>query len=338
MLVTQNADAGRAALNDDTFQGVTLGDTLVEIRAANPDFPAGGRRQGETTIIVWRDCEWVFGSGGELVEIRPGTGVRTLDGLGVGSTVRQFDELYGPPVEDDKSGPRVLLYAPDPESTTGYRVEADGTGDDARITRITVCRCAPGKSSTGGGPERTVLTPVTSSGQTTAGWLKDTTALGAHALIDARRARAPVETVVDDAGHRSRVARVVAAGPGSGDFVLCVTDPFEKVVTVSAPTKPLPAAPRKAADPIPFGLVLEDGTKCVYAAIRGMSPPNSTAPDAQVRYSCGGEGSDALYTWAAPSAFPIERGSRWTVRVGPFGNTPLAEKAVTEVVFIGLGN
>ncbi|MGW6035955.1 vWA domain-containing protein [Gordonia terrae] len=339
LLAAQDTEGSRNTLNGPGLLGITLGDPLTEIRERRDDFPAGGRRVGDTTIIVWKDCEWVFGSDGRLAEIRPGQGFRTIDGLNVGSTVAEMVALYGEPLEDSTSAgrARMLLFAPDPTTTTGYRVEADGPGGDARITRIVVCDCAPRRSVSNRQPKQTVLQPFTSAGQTSAGWLKDTTRAGGY--FGCRTESVP--GVLDDGLYwcsgSSGMNQGVCAPAAEERILLCVTDPFTEQVLLLAPSESIPASVRPMEPAVPFGLILADGTRCTYRGISGSSPPNSSAPNAGARYACG-EGPDAPLVWSEGTAsFPIDRtGTSWTVRVGPPGSSPLRTEAVDEVIYVGI--
>ncbi|GAA1481503.1 hypothetical protein GCM10009624_19430 [Gordonia sinesedis] len=336
LLATQDTEASHNALNGAAYQGNTLGESLVEIRKRNPDFPAGGRRSGDQTIVEWRDCEWVFGPDGTLVEIRPRQGARTVDGLGIGSTVRDFIRLYGAPLQQSSNpdGTRTLLFAPDPTTTTGYRATADAPGDDARITRIIVCNCAPRTMQASGEPTRTVLRPVTRSGGTTAGWLKDTTRSGGYYACTTNPVPGVTEAGIYWCSGSSGANQGVCAPAGQGAFLLCVTDPFTKTVLLLAASAPLPTEPRPMPDPVPFGVVLDDGTRCSYSVFRGYSNPNSRIPDGTIRYSCG-SGADATYLWSTGDAYPIDRGASWTVRLAKDGDSPVSIKRVTELLYVG---
>lgn len=339
LLAAQDTEQSRNTVNGAGLMGITLGESLVDIRERTDGFPAGGRRDGNTTIIVWANCEWVFGPDGTLAEIRPMRGVRTIDGLDIGSTVAEMVALYGEPLEDSGSagGARTLLFAPDPATTTGYRVEADGPGVDARITRIVVCDCAPRRAIGGGKPKQTVLQPFTSAGRTTAGWLKDTTRAGGY--FGCRTESIP--GVLDDGLYwcsgSSGMNQGVCAPAAQQRFLLCVTDPFTKKLLLLAPSEPIPTSVQPMSPAVPFGLILADGTRCTYRGISGSSPPNSSAPAAHPRYTCG-NGPDAPLVWSDGTATdPIDRtGPSWTVRVGPPGGSPLGTEAVAEVLFVGI--
>lgn len=339
LLATQDTEQSRNTVNGAGLMGITLGESLVDIRERTDGFPAGGRRDGNTTIIVWANCEWVFGPDGTLAEIRPRRGVRTIDGLDIGSTVAEMVALYGEPLEDNMSagGPRTLLFAPDPATTTGYRVEADGPGVDARITKIVVCDCAPRRAVGGGQPKQTVLQPFTNTGQTTAGWLKDTTRAGGYFGCRTQEVPGVLGEGLYWCSGSSGTNQGVCAPASQQRILLCVTSPFDRNVLLLAPSESIPASVRPMQPAVPFGLILADGTRCTYRAISGYSPPNSSAPAARARYTCG-EGPDAPLVWSEGTAtFPIDRtGKQWTVRVGAPGPSPLRTEAVAETVFVGI--
>ncbi|WP_143695103.1 VWA domain-containing protein [Williamsia sp. 1135] len=335
LLATQNSDASASALNGDTLQGITLGQTLADIRVQHNDFPAGGTRRGDQTIIIWADCEWIFGPDGSLQEINPGDTARTIDGLTLGDTVADAIDLYGEPVTDTTDGSgRSLVFAAQPDSDIGYRIGADGVGSAAIITSMVVCRCVPGSGGTGS-TASAIERPFTRSGGTAPGWLKDTTR-NSYGYFGCDAASVP--GVVDDGIYWCSGPSGDGQGPCAptvgSNYVLCVTDPFTKTLTLVAPTRPLPGAKPVAASPeLPLGLVLADGTQCRYIKNRGVAPGGGRA-GWSAPYNCGAP-RDQLFVWAGQGADPIERtGSGWVVQVGgPDAN--VRQVSVTEAVYIG---
>lgn len=335
LLATQDTGATEGALNGATLHGITLGQTLADIRKNHNDFPAGGNRRGDQTIIVWADCEWIFGPDGSLQEVNPGGAARTIDGLTLGDSVADAIELYGVPVSDtpDGAGARSLIFPIQPGSAIGYRIGARGDGDSASITSIVVCRCVPGSVTTGSTASK-IERPFTRSGGTAPGWLKDTTRSYGYFGCDA----AAVPGVVEDGIYWCSGSSGDGQGPCAptvgSNYVLCVTDPFTKTLTLVAPTRALPGPQAVAASPeLPLGLVLADGTRCRYIKIRGVAPGGGrvgwTAP-----YSCGAP-SEQRFVWAPENGDPIERtGSVWVVQVGG-ADTEMKPVSVTEAVYVG---
>lgn len=154
LLATQDSAAASTIIGD-SLRGLRIGQQYDSIRKAHPDFPTTGKKKGEQTLIVWQDCTWVFDSTGILIEIRPGDDIRTVDGIGVGSTAAQAESFYGEPLSDlvGSDGTRTLIFSPTGtsggaiDSDTAYRTTVDGRGDTAAITTIVLCRCRP-RSST----------------------------------------------------------------------------------------------------------------------------------------------------------------------------------------------
>ncbi|MGH3911095.1 MAG: hypothetical protein ACRDRM_09725 [Pseudonocardiaceae bacterium] len=94
--------------------------------------------------------------------------------------------------------------------------------------------------------------------------------------------------------------------------VLCGTSPWEKELrqyTTSEPVSPVSADP----DPLPWGLELEDGTKC---GLRNGGAWGSAWDDLVPAYCCNEV--DALYVSLAEDAQTIDKSlPTWTVQFGP---------------------
>ncbi|MCK0437934.1 VWA domain-containing protein [Gordonia alkaliphila] len=143
LLATQNGSAA-ATVNGAAFEGIDLGQSLTDIRRQHPDFPNTGIVEDDLTIVHWHDCDWAFDRSQQLVQIRPAEEVRTIDGVGAGSTVGDAQRFYGPPVATVKEsdGTYTLTFDAGGDKAA-YQVTASGTDGSAVITRIVVCRCLP---------------------------------------------------------------------------------------------------------------------------------------------------------------------------------------------------
>lgn len=144
---TRDLDTSRSQLTGIGIRGIRLGQDAGQIRVDYPDLPAVGSA-GEA-VIVWRDCDLTF-TDGVLTAIRQHDGGRTIDGIGVGSTVGEATGIYGEPVgvEPGTGDGETLLYVGDRSAGTAFQMTADGAADDAAIRAVTLCLCLPG---TGGG-------------------------------------------------------------------------------------------------------------------------------------------------------------------------------------------
>lgn len=337
LLATTSGDT-TALINGDALDGIALGTKLIDVRKQHSDFPAGGRRDGDTTVIVWRDCGWVFGSDGALTEIRPYHG-RTIDGITVGSTFAEVKRYYGNPTAQARETGDTVTYTfnADSNSDAGYRITFDGSGDSAKVTRIIVCSCGTNPQSGASGPVTEVLRPVTKTGSTTAGWMKDATHNHGYYGCD----HSPVPGVVDDGLYwcsgSSGIDQGVCAKSFNGNALLCVIDPERKVLTLKTPSKALTVVPKAMSPHMPLWVTLEGGITCAYSLVRGFSVTNETAPDAKGQYSCGGIGTDVTYLWSQGDADPFRRGSTWTATYGKDGSRPLQSLTVTKVTYVGFG-
>ncbi|MET9328466.1 VWA domain-containing protein [Tsukamurella sp. NPDC003166] len=342
LIATQDQSASTSLIGG-TLRGVAIGDSLTDIRKRNAEFPAAGKRDGNRTIIVWRDCDWVFGSDGSLAEIRPhGDAARTVDGIGPGSTVGDARRFYGDPVTDGpkagtdggRSSGRTVVF-PTGEGQAGYSMDVDGAGDSGRITSLIVCLCVPKGAVTS--TEQVTIRPFTRHGGTTAGWIKDRSKIGSTGFYGCKAG--PVNGVTDDGMMLCTGPSGTNTGicsPAVGEtFLLCVLDPWSKTITLMAPEgTSLPANPRAVDPRTPYGLVLQDGTRCTLAGARGVAPDNSTVPGQAAPYSCGRAGD----VYAPVGAFPADRSTKvWRVTFGQPGSTPVRTVAVTQAVFVGYG-
>lgn len=177
LLAAREVDQNSAVLTPTGLGGIDIGSHFDDIRSATGDFPdqSDGVSEGEYTVITYVDCDYVFDSGGVVVEIRPHGG-RTVDGLAVGDPVGRAVELYGEEVEApadaradapaDAAGPSgegVRYFAASREAGTAWKISTDGD----RVTGLVLCRCLPGaeKRATSSGSEESRMT-TTRSGAT----------------------------------------------------------------------------------------------------------------------------------------------------------------------------
>lgn len=343
LLATQNKDTADSALIGGSLRGIGIGTTLQDIRKSHADFPLGGRRQGDQTIIVWAECEWVFGSDGRLTEIRPQGEARTIDGVRVGGKLGDAHHYYGDPVattrNSDGTDSSTFIADPGSDNNSAYVISSRGSEEDATITRIVVCGCAPRTTGTSGEPASDVLRPVTKSGATTPGWLKDASHNGNYYACETGEVPGTTDDGLYWCSGSSGMDQGVCAPSFEGHSMLCVTDPFSTTLYVKTPSSPPSGTARPAKPPLPFGLQLADGTRCMYVLTRGMLPQNSNRPTAVAPYQCGTTPSrPSSYVYADKNTDPIHRATTgWTVDVGEQGSGPIASTAITKVIYVGLG-
>lgn len=339
LLATAGSGDPAPSITGGALAGIDLGTPLTEVRKQHNGFPAGGRRDGDSTIIVWHDCDWVFGSEGTLTEIRPHSG-RTIDGITIGSSFADVTRYYGSPITQEKpaDGATTYTFDADPSSDAGYRITFSGTGDEAQVTRIIVCGCAPRAKAAANGPASEVLRPVTRTGATTTGWLKDTTKnSGGYFECSLTSVPGVVDAGLYWCSGSSGSDQGVCAKSFDGKSMLCVTDVNRKTLTLFTPSTPVNFKTKAMSPNMPLQLALDGGITCTYSAVRGFPVNNSTDPSAQTRYNCGGVGNNATYVWSKGDADPISRGTTWTVPYGKADSTPLRSLAVTKVTYVGFG-
>lgn len=137
-----------AELSPSGSHGIGVGDTYETISGNHSDFPAlssGSSRQWngqKVTVIVWRDCEWLF-KDSELVAISSGEDGKhtpTVDGVAVGDPVSKADELLGSPIAEENEGADSIRVYPATQTGLYWRLGADA---ESRIQVVFLCRCAP---------------------------------------------------------------------------------------------------------------------------------------------------------------------------------------------------
>lgn len=287
VVAAQNAPAGEGVLTPTGRSGIELGQSLDDIRSENPDFPgqADGVVEGDLTVIRWMDCDWVFDSTGDLVEIRD-NGATTIDGLSVGAPVDQARELYGEPVETTSGGDDrlVQLYPASQEAGTAWKVISDDAGT---IRSIVLCGCLPVASgadarfmplpdgapdwlSEPGAPAVEILRPVDSAGVVQDGWeVTPSSGVTCDDTYGPQAAAAAVEpgtvqcsgTTASDAGS--------CWPDATGRNALCLRDPFgSELFSFRSPL--LLTGQQPLDKPFAIGAELANGQQC--SILRGTGP------------------------------------------------------------------
>ena len=148
LAVLGDATQARTRLSPSGIDGITLGQSLSDIRRVHPDVPDVGisTTPGDMTVVSWRDCSLVFDSTGMLTQFRLRAG-GTLDGVAVGQSTETARTAYGDPLEststtgsESATGDRVETFVADPTSGNRWRIISRA----GSITRIILCRCGPG--------------------------------------------------------------------------------------------------------------------------------------------------------------------------------------------------
>lgn len=183
-----------SALNARGMNGVQLGMSLAEVRAAVDGAKVSDPKTENGVVIVYVDCGWgtVELRDDRVYGITPDDdSAPTAEGLAAGDTLADVEAIYGAPVPADIPVTDTFVYQAQPGSRTGYRVAFD---PDTQLVRyIVVCRCVASS----------VISPAVQD------WEIDYDAVGPLVLgmtVDAARAAVPqltpgyseTEWVVDD--------------------------------------------------------------------------------------------------------------------------------------------
>ncbi|MGH3676972.1 MAG: vWA domain-containing protein [Mycobacterium sp.] len=343
LTAVQDVTKAKKSLTSTGIQDISLGQSWNDIRSLHPDFPDVS--ETGTVTVVYVDCDFTFVDG-VLDSIAPHGGGSTIDGVKPGSSIGDATELYGKPVktETNSDGSHNVIYSAsaDENSVNGYRILVDryATHDDGTISglvkTIVLCRCKPTSSAAGTGagssaePEIVVLKPVDAEGDPHEGWTTDDSRR--NDTIECSYGTPSPYDVTDGVRFCGATADSGdACWPTSGAYILCLQDPFSNVLHLvgaeglSTPREPL------EDEPIPFGLVLDDGTTC-RARIGGSWPVPDERPDLVGWYGCDGARWNAI--WGGESAF--EKGpDGWTVIVGP-SDGHLTEHKVVKAMYVGV--
>lgn len=177
-------------------------------------------------------------------------------------------------------------------------------------------------------PDEVTLKPVDTHGDLRSGWVQDTSRSGDR--IDCSSglpSRYDKSAVVRSCGSTADSAD--ACWPAADDaHVQCLVDPFSNVVYLigaqglSTPRHPL------TERPIPFALVLEDGTQCRVRIGGAWSQPPGH-PDWVGHYGCKTD----VAVWG-PVGKGISKGfGGWTVEVGP-DDGPITKRKVAKAYYV----
>lgn len=189
-------------------------------------------------------------------------------------------------------------------------------------------------------PDIIVLKPVDAQGSIQTGWVQDSS-----------RSSERIDCSFGSPSRYDKTAGVRSCGgtADSGDacwpaadgaHVLCLVDPFSKVLyLVGAQGLDTPRT-SLTEDPTPFALVLDDGTRC-QARIGGSWPSPKEQPNWVGYYGChdpalGDSGSERMNAVWGPRGEGIRKGfGGWTVVVGP-EDGHLTTHKVTKAYYVGI--
>ncbi|TSE00806.1 VWA domain-containing protein [Skermania sp. ID1734] len=336
LLATQDIDTAKSSLSPTGYRDINIGSKISDVKRAHPDFPdvsASGH-----TVATWKDCNFGF-TDGAVDSIAPSSGGRTIDGLVPGDPVSRATELYGKPLDhtDINNGSATLTYLADKDLGTAYQMAISNAAQvqdnwAGTIKSIVLCRCLPKQAS---GPQIVVLRPVDKQGNTTAGWLKNTTYSWADDAtghqIDCTYGEVSKHTVTPGVFECSPSAATADAcwPTASGRYALCLVDPLShQVVLYSANFDDTPSS--APSDPSPIELVLDDGSHC-RARYGGAWSRQEQNPDLVGTYGCSTNPSSFVAVWG-----DIQRtAAGWSVEVG--GSTgPLHTQEVVTAYFVGV--
>ncbi|CAM3821141.1 VWA domain-containing protein [Smaragdicoccus niigatensis] len=331
LLATRDSTKAQASLTSTGLADIHLGMTLAEIQAKHSDFVGTAN-----SVVIWRDCEFTF-DGDTLVSIAPRNGGRTIDGIHVGSLVREAVDLYGEPrsttIEAD--GSTTAIFIANEEEEVGYRMSTTGYSADGfagTINKIILCKCLPKKVV---GPKTVTLTAVDASGSVQPGWSVART-LGPNNLdcsYNHSSRFALTSGVVSDCAPTAMDA--LACWPtDSGASAYCLMRAKEpndwQLEKFTSTPVVATGAPPAVADPV--ALVLDDGTFCT-ARIGGSWGYPKTNPDYVGFYICSGGGFNAVWADRGTTSGITRSSTAWTVEVGSESG-PLTTHTVTVVYYV----
>lgn len=168
--LTATTDLGTAQtkLTSTGVGSAQLGQTYPVVQAGNDGFPAWSTGTtyartlpgvtGTLTVIVWRDCSYIFNDQKTLVALQP-TSNQTIDNVGPGSTPTQVATVYGKALGSTRQsdGTYAVLYPAD--DATGSRYEIIYSNDPASggtvVKVIYLCTCKEPVSTPTAAPTRT---------------------------------------------------------------------------------------------------------------------------------------------------------------------------------------
>ncbi|MGB3602626.1 vWA domain-containing protein [Gordonia sp. (in: high G+C Gram-positive bacteria)] len=326
LAAAQNADSAATRLSTTSRGTITLGDTLDDIRKANPGFPSNGTKSGDRTIYLWEDCTYGFDGSGKLIEIAPGnpagsSGV-TIDGVGKGTPGSRAIELYGEPLEDKDS---VATFPADVKAGTAYKLGYEGGKGikDGTVTTVILCGCLPSTtgsstaSGTSNGPEVVNVVAVDKSGNPINGFTVGPAGV-AYSGTDCYGIGAGASTAgVYQCGSTADAS--YACWPGKNGTLLCAAYPFDKKLTPHSFSGSLPTAtPKPNVDP--WALELVNGAQCLVR-VGGAWPFPPTGYD--YGYGCSLPNKEHFFVYKKSGADLFNKsGKEWTVFHGEDKSTP----------------
>ncbi|MBD0863507.1 VWA domain-containing protein [Gordonia sp. zg691] len=332
LAAAQNAEAAATRLSPTSRAGISIGQSLSDIRQANPTFPSAGRNDGDRTVYVWIDCDYAFVDD-VLVEIAPGdppgSAGATIDGVSRGTPGARAIELYGQPLTDSDG---VAVFTGDTAAGTAYRIGYEGgfTISEGTVTWVVLCRCLPSTGgSDDGGPEVVKVVAVDPAGKPVNGftvgntggpWTSSTTQYCTNALGAATTGVYRCGSTADSAN---------ACWPSNGRL-LCTYDPWAKALTSYSYSGSLPTLEEPSPDVFPWALELANGQQCTARSGGAWPMPPQGF---EFGYSCrkGSDYSFVLYPSSGSELFD-KSGAEWTVYFGDGESTPVPV-AATKVYY-----
>ena len=339
LLAAREVDQNAAVLTPTGLGGIDIGAHFNDIRTAHGDFPeqSDGVSEGEYTVITYVDCDYVFDSGGVVVEIRPHGG-RTVDGLAVGDSMNRAVELYGEevdaPADAGDSGEGVRYFTASREAGTAWKISTDGD----RITGLVLCRCLPGTGQQAkvdkGGSEKSTMT-TTMSGDTEIvtyrPYLDDGSLAPGFKTHDEEQFPwlcGPSPEGFQTCGQ-AHTGMAVDFCSTDGETVWCpqfqgaglprfVRAPYGGVSGNSY-------SPRPAVGPIPAHVDLTNGRSCPF-----MIVPGNPRSDAEHYYSC----NDYELLWAENGSGVFTTDGTWTSLKSEMGTGPFETVQVERAIFV----
>ncbi|MET9199612.1 VWA domain-containing protein [Gordonia sp. NPDC003585] len=331
LAAAQNAQAATTRLTPTSRGGITIGQSLSDVRAANPSFPTSGRTDGDRTIYRWIDCDYAFVDD-VLVEIAPGdppgSAGTTIDGVSSGTPGSRAVELYGEPLEDSDN---VAVFTADQAAGTAYRIGYEG-GDtiaDGTVTTVILCHCLPSKKSSDGGPEVVKVIAVDQSGNPINGFAVtgSTQSWDSSTIGYCSNAIGAITLGVYHCGSTADSASVCWPSQGR---LLCAYSPFKTELTAYSYSGTLPSLDQPDPDVSPWGLELANGARCVKV-LGGAFPQGPVGY--LYSYSCA-SGSDYTFVFVPTDSKQLfdKSGSTWTVTYGESDSVP-TQVAVTKAYY-----
>ncbi|NLG47906.1 VWA domain-containing protein [Gordonia sp. (in: high G+C Gram-positive bacteria)] len=320
----QNSRDAATRLSTDSRGGIAIGDTLDDVRSANPSFPRNGRKDGDRTIYLWEDCTYEFDDSGKLVEIAPGdppgSAGTTIDGVTKGTAGSRAIELYGDAWQDSDG---VAIFPADEKAGTAYLLGYEGGSSIAEgtVTTVVLCGCLPKKKTTsgtsGGGPEIVKVIAVDKKGSLRDGYTivndGSSRSFPSSEMTYCSPGLGAITPGVFRCGTTADSA-VVCWNKTSTSQLLCAYSPWEKTLrawTYSVPPEQKPVKPQDEV--VPWALELADGSRCNLRFGGAWDPPPTGYRDI---YNCSDGPTKFVVVKddsEAPAGLFDKSGTAWTV-------------------------